>query len=85
MTTTRNAKRKERKEKKVSAILHESVPVRLWDEDLGPDAPRLFTGSMDEEGDGADPRIELERTSPRMPDERWKASSTTSAGTVRRS
>ena len=39
-------KRKERKEKKVSAILHESVPVRFWDHDLGPDVPRLFAGSL---------------------------------------
>ena len=37
-------KRKERKEKKVAAILHEGVPVRFWDHDLGPDAPRLFSG-----------------------------------------
>ena len=39
-------KRKERKEKKVTAILHESVPVRFWDHDLGPDVPRLFAGSL---------------------------------------
>ena len=37
-------KRKERKDKKVSAILHERYPVRYWDHDLGPDAPRLFAG-----------------------------------------
>jgi len=52
-------KRKERKEKKVTAILHESVPVRFWDEDLGPGAPRIFAGSLDEEHSGADRRIEL--------------------------
>ena len=40
------AKRKERKEKKVSAILHEQVPVRFWDHDLGPDEPRLFAGTL---------------------------------------
>jgi dipeptidyl aminopeptidase/acylaminoacyl peptidase len=34
--------RKERKDAGVSAILHESVPVRYWDHDLGPDDPRLF-------------------------------------------
>ena len=38
-------KRKQRKEKKVTAILHESVPVRFWDHDLGPDRPRLFAGA----------------------------------------
>jgi len=34
--------RKERKEAGVTAILHESVPVRFWDHDLGPAEPRLF-------------------------------------------
>nr|WP_156003812.1 alpha/beta fold hydrolase [Streptomonospora sp. PA3] len=34
--------RKARKDAGVSAILHESVPVRSWDRDLGPDRPRLF-------------------------------------------
>ena len=55
-------KRKERKEKKVSAILHESVPVRFWDHDLGPDAPRLFAGSLATDGD--DPGIELTDLTP---------------------
>ena len=41
-----SAKRKQRKEKKVAAILHESLPVRFWDADLGPDHPRLFAGSV---------------------------------------
>ncbi len=31
-----------RKEKKVSAILHESYPVRYWDHDLGPAEPHLL-------------------------------------------
>lgn len=31
-----------RKKKKVSAILHESYPVRYWDHDLGPAEPRLL-------------------------------------------
>ncbi len=35
-------RRKARKEAKVSAILHEAYPVRYWDADLGPDAPRLL-------------------------------------------
>ena len=33
---------KARKDNKVSAILHTGYPVRYWDHDLGPDAPRLF-------------------------------------------
>src|SRR6202012_1685560 len=32
-----------RKDAGVSAILHETLPVRYWDHDLGPDEPRLFT------------------------------------------
>jgi dipeptidyl aminopeptidase/acylaminoacyl peptidase len=39
------ARRKARKDAGVSAILHESGPVRHWDHDLGPDALRvLLTG-----------------------------------------
>jgi dipeptidyl aminopeptidase/acylaminoacyl peptidase len=34
--------RKERRDAGVAAILHESVPVRHWDHDLGPDQRRLF-------------------------------------------
>ncbi len=34
--------RKARSEAGVTAILHESLPVRYWDRDLGPDHPRLF-------------------------------------------
>ncbi len=56
------AKRKERKEKKVSAILHEQVPVRFWDHDLGPDAPRLFAGTLLDEG--SDSQIELTDLTP---------------------
>ena len=56
-------KRKERKEKKVSAILHEGVPVRFWDHDLGPDAPRLFSGVL--ASDGGDAGIELADLTPR--------------------
>ncbi len=37
-------RRKARKDNKISAILHESYPVRFWDHDLGPDAPRLMVG-----------------------------------------
>jgi dipeptidyl aminopeptidase/acylaminoacyl peptidase len=34
--------RKERRDVGVTAILHESMPVRFWDHDLGPDQLRLF-------------------------------------------
>ncbi|MDX6552022.1 MAG: hypothetical protein QOH74_510 [Gaiellales bacterium] len=40
-------RRKARKDKKVSAILHTSYPVRYWDHDLGPDEPRLIAGTVD--------------------------------------
>ncbi|QIK72340.1 S9 family peptidase [Propioniciclava coleopterorum] len=39
--------RKERKEKKVSAILHAGSPVRFWDHDLGPDHPHVFAVTPD--------------------------------------
>lgn len=39
-------RRKERKDRKVKAILHTGYPVRYWDHDLGPDAPRLLTGTV---------------------------------------
>ena len=55
-------KRKERKDKMVAAILHGSVPVRFWDSDLGPDAPRLFCGSLPE-GE-RDPQLELTDLTP---------------------
>jgi len=34
--------RKQRKDAKVTAILHEQYPVRYWDHDLGPDMTRLL-------------------------------------------
>ena len=59
------AKRKERKEKKVSAILHERVPVRFWDHDLGPAAPRLFAGTLaDPQQPGEEPQLELTDLTP---------------------
>ena len=43
---------KERKDRGVSAILHESFPVRYWDHDLGPAYPRLFEAELpDLDGD----------------------------------
>jgi dipeptidyl aminopeptidase/acylaminoacyl peptidase len=38
--------RKERKDKKVAAILHDGYPVRYWDHDLGPDQPHVFTADL---------------------------------------
>ncbi|TDC56601.1 S9 family peptidase [Jiangella ureilytica] len=58
-------RRKERKEKKVNAILHERYPVRYWDHDLGPDAPRLFAGTLrDGESPLDDPAVELRDLTP---------------------
>ncbi|MCW2601378.1 MAG: peptidase [Frankiales bacterium] len=40
------ARRKARKDRNVSAIVHRGYPVRFWDRDLGPGAPRLLVGSV---------------------------------------
>ncbi|WP_017540581.1 S9 family peptidase [Nocardiopsis halophila] len=40
--------RKARKDAGVTAILHESFPVRYWDHDLGPGEPRLFSAAPPE-------------------------------------
>ena len=42
-------RRKNRKDHKVSAILHSGYPVRYWDADLGPDQPRIFAVEAGEE------------------------------------
>jgi dipeptidyl aminopeptidase/acylaminoacyl peptidase len=49
--------RQERRDAGVTAILHESVPVRFWDHDLGPDQVRLFSLDPDRlrEDNGARP------------------------------
>ncbi|MFC5828997.1 alpha/beta fold hydrolase [Nonomuraea insulae] len=39
-------RRKARKEAGISAVLHESYPVRYWDHDLGPGRPRLFAARL---------------------------------------
>lgn len=39
--------RKERKEKKISAILHTASPVRYWDQDLGPALPHVLRVTPD--------------------------------------
>jgi len=46
------ALRGERRDRKVSAILHAGHPVRFWDHDLGPDEPRLLVGGPGVVGDG---------------------------------
>src|SRR5215469_2308335 len=46
--------RKERKDAGVTAILHETVPVRYWDHDLGPDDPRLFAVTPPRADEAAD-------------------------------
>jgi dipeptidyl aminopeptidase/acylaminoacyl peptidase len=43
-------RRNARKEAGVTAILHESGPVRYWDHDLGPDSPRLLAADIDGAG-----------------------------------
>lgn len=45
--------RKARKDAGVTAILHESFPVRYWDRDLGPGEPRLFCAAPPEGPAGA--------------------------------
>ncbi len=50
--------RKERGDAGVSAILHESVPIRFWDHDLGPDQPRLFCLDQDLVRDGGEHETE---------------------------
>jgi dipeptidyl aminopeptidase/acylaminoacyl peptidase len=47
--------RKKRTDAGVSAILHEGYPIRFWDQDLGPDRPRLIAGELS----GGDEPIEL--------------------------
>lgn len=38
-------RRSERKERKITAVLHEGFPIRYWDHELGPEFPRLVVGS----------------------------------------
>ncbi|MDQ0729932.1 dipeptidyl aminopeptidase/acylaminoacyl peptidase [Arthrobacter sp. B1I2] len=48
-------RRKSRKEKKVSAILHSEYPVRYWDADLGPGQPRIFAVEAGEDNASGKP------------------------------
>jgi dipeptidyl aminopeptidase/acylaminoacyl peptidase len=45
-------RRTARKDAGVTAILHETLPVRYWDHDLGPDDLRLFVTTVEPEGEG---------------------------------
>ena len=61
--------RKARKDKSISAILHDGVPVRYWDHDLGPAAPHLFTATLSEHvthpmAGARDPRLTLSDVTP---------------------
>ncbi|WP_163275688.1 S9 family peptidase [Cellulomonas iranensis] len=61
--------RKERKDKKVAAILHTGYPVRYWDHDLGPAAPHAFVGTVGADvaaprAGERDPRVELGDVTP---------------------
>ncbi len=55
------ARRKARKDKKVTAILHDASPVRYWDHDLGPAQQHLFVSSAATSAT-ADERAELPLT-----------------------
>ncbi len=50
-----HSRRKARKDAGVTAILHESGPVRYWDHDLGPDSPRLRFAETGDAGDDTEP------------------------------
>lgn len=48
--------RKDRKDKKVSALLHSGYPVRHWDHDLGPDVPHLQVADLPVDTEAARPK-----------------------------
>jgi len=55
-------RRVDRRKRKISALLHEGVPVRHWDHDLGPDEPRLLSTEVDVAPEAAhDPTIGSDR------------------------
>ena len=51
--------RTERGDAGVTAILHESAPIRYWDHDLGPDQVRLFAVDPDQLNEAAGPGEEF--------------------------
>ncbi|WP_136517504.1 S9 family peptidase [Cellulomonas telluris] len=60
---------KERKDKKVAAILHDSYPIRYWDHDLGPATPHAFVATVSDDvaapvAGERDPRLELRDVTP---------------------
>ncbi|TFV74288.1 S9 family peptidase [Blastococcus sp. CT_GayMR19] len=59
-------RRSKRKDAGVSAILHESYPIRHWDHDLGPAFPHLFWAGQlpDEESPGGTDDVELRDLTP---------------------
>ncbi|GAA1348209.1 S9 family peptidase [Saccharothrix algeriensis] len=75
------ALRKSREDAGVTAILHESYPIRYWDADLGPGYPRLLTTALDPAADRLDPaglvdltpraRARLDDSAAISPDGRW--------------
>ena len=40
------ARRRERRKRKITALLHTGAAVRFWDHDLGPDAPQLVVSDL---------------------------------------
>jgi dipeptidyl aminopeptidase/acylaminoacyl peptidase len=48
------ARRKARKDRKVSAVLHTGYPVRYWDHDLGPGESRLLLTALSDPGSWTD-------------------------------
>lgn len=46
-------RRKARRDRKVSGILHAGHPVRFWDSDVGPDEPRLVAADLPTDGSEA--------------------------------
>ncbi|WP_305091910.1 alpha/beta fold hydrolase [Prescottella sp. R16] len=44
--------RGDRKDKKITAVLHRGYPIRHWDHDLGADVPHLLVGRTDGSGSG---------------------------------
>lgn len=62
--TDDDRRRKDRKDRKINAVLHTSYPIRYWDQDLGPDHNRLFLA--DHPGIGAtDSNADLRDLTPR--------------------
>ena len=59
-------RRVRRKDRKISAILHQSYPVRYWDQDLGPERRRLLVGSAPEPPAPPSPDSSLAQPEPQV-------------------